>query len=289
MNTSPKPNSDTQNHVENPSVTDIKVSWRLLKQNWKPFLGITAFSLGATMLVVILVTIILVVILLTMYDPSIVYEETYTTLLTYFLLPVEFIILWGFFGSGYGLAYDIMSSGDGFAENKSGFIYFQKYWWQYVILACLANICVFLMIFPALDTSKMTLTQQFLYFFSVHILSFITNTIFFLTFPSLTAQGSLKKSLQENFSILQHQFKRIISSMGLLYIIFSIPIGIITSVYFSSLNFFDGTPNLYATIIMIITTLFGYSVVNPMWNLVATRVYNSFTDMDECISIKQLF
>ncbi|WP_371801860.1 hypothetical protein [Candidatus Lokiarchaeum ossiferum] len=289
MSTTPLPNSVIPNQTENPSVTDIKVSWRSLKQNIKAFLGIASFSLGATFLCMIFVTVIVLIVLLNMYDSSIVYDELYTTLITYFMLPIELIILWGFFGSGYGLAYDIMSSGDGFAEAKSGFLYFQKFWWQYIVLALISNISVFLTIFPAIPISNMSLLQQFLYFFSVHLLTFATNTIFFLTFPSLTAQGSFIKCFKENFAILRNHFKRVVSSMGLIYLIFNLPIGILSSVYFSNLNYFDGSPTIITTVFMILATLFGYSIVNPMWNLVATRVYNSFTEMDDGITIKTLF
>ena len=289
MSTTPLPGSITPKQTENPSVMDIKVSWKSLKQNIKPFVGIASFSLLATFLFMIFIVVIVTIVMFNIYDSSIVYEELYTTLITYFLLPIELIILWGFFGSGYGLAYDIMSSGDGFAETKSGFLYFQKFWWQYILLALISNMSVFLTIFPVLEISNMTLLQQFLYFFCIHLFTFVTNTIFFLTFPSLTAQGSFVKCFKENFTILRNQFKRVISSMGLLYLIFNLPIGILSSVYFSNLHYFDGSPTIITTIFMIVATLFGYSIVNPMWNLVATRVYNSFTDMDEGIAIKSLF
>ncbi len=274
---------------EHPSVVDIKLSWQLLKKNFKAFVGISLFSFVGMLIVVILVMLLYVIIISSLNDPMIDLELYIASFTTSIILPLEIIIFWGFYGSGYGLAYDIMSSGDGFAESKSGFYYFLKYGWQYIFLAVITNCSIIFIMFPLVDLKTIAGLNRVFYFLFIYLFNFIGNILLFLTFPSLTAQGSLLKAFKENFQLLKKHPKRILLSSSLLYLIFELPILIVFSSYYTGSDMFSTNLGTIPTILVVITSIFGYTFANSMHNLVGTCVYNSYIDMDDEISIKKLF
>jgi hypothetical protein len=275
--------------AKDPAIIDIVLSWQYLKKNLKPFVGISIFAFTATFLASIIVSVITVSVFIKVYGETAVELELYSSTLSFIMLPLVLIIIWGFYGSGYGLAYDIMSSGDEFTRSTSAFIYFSKYWWQYILLSLISNGSAFLIIFPFVDFDQIGIFWEIMFYMGVNLFSTLLNYLFFLTFPSLTAQGSFGKCFKENFQILKEHPKRVGKSILLLYLVFYLPVMIINSAYYIIQDRLQGPMAIILPIIMIISTIFAYAIVNPMWNLVATRMYNSFIKIDKGVSVRRVF
>ena len=54
-------------------------------------------------------------------------------------------ILHGFFGCAMGLAYDIVSSGDEFAQIKNSFYYIREYWLKFFLFGFISNCFVYVL------------------------------------------------------------------------------------------------------------------------------------------------
>lgn len=285
---------------------DFKTSWNLLKESWKAFISTIIFAA----LCLFLITSILFIManfIPSFFIPNLTRDfSNFFTRLIYFLsfFSINFIavlVFFAFLSCQYGLAYDIMSSGDMFAEFKGSFTYFRQHWWQYSILAILIFWSLFFIagrgpFFP-LDVNLLfilinnftksefprylgPILGSFLYFFW-----FI---LFINTFPSITAQGhnksqgkfskltKFKDCFIENFNIFRNYPKRIFLTWGIYFLIFYFPLVIciaITYLIYNSITY----SILLQILQIIVPLLLGVLVFvgTPLMALIATRIYNS--------------
>lgn len=122
--------------ASNSTLRDFRESWRLLKSNYRAFLGITFFGLGAFILIVIGLFSIF-----SLLDPNfaIIFSRDLIQSMNYraVIFAIGYMILSAFINCQTGLAFDVMSSGEMFTEFKSAFGYFRKHWWKYILFSFL--------------------------------------------------------------------------------------------------------------------------------------------------------
>ena len=262
---------------------DFKIAWQLLKSNYKAFIGTEIFAVLAFLLTLFVLGSILVVIVALI--PSITLSDFFGQVSDNFGISRVFRMLIGliaisifyaFLNSQHGLAYDIMSSGEMFAEFKNSFTYFKRFWWQYPLLTFTLFIIngFFSVIFRMEDSHPPIFHDITLDFVQIVlmigelILFFTWFLLIFHSFPSLTSQGNFKRSFTESFRIIKSNPKRLISTWGTYFLIFIVPIltlGILAEVY--------GFIFLYVIfgIVFVLVTMFGF----PMLSLIACGIYNN--------------
>jgi hypothetical protein len=261
---------------------DFSQSWQAFRANYKAFLFTELFAGMAFTLTTMLVwgTISLIYVL----SPNLSVSELYTNISEGFRISRLYrsltLILgsWVFFGflnCQFGLAYDIMSSGDQFAEFKSSFSYFKKFWWQYPLLTFLLLLPhpIFAVItnrrsggsppIPSLETGNLWIALLQLMLFFILVVFFVE------TFPSLTAHGRFKDSFIENSRIVRHNWRRLITTWGVYTLIFLAPgflIGMVSILLEPALWLF-----ILGMIYFLLISIFGF----PMLSLISTGIYNN--------------
>ncbi len=229
---------------------DLRISWKLFKDNARAFLITEVVAITGLAIIIVWWSIVFVqsfeglprpiTLDLIQFDPSLV-----------LLGGSMFLIAAWFFGSFlccvFGLAHDIMSSGDMFANFSSAFTYFRRYWWQYSILALLTGILCF---YP-------------------------TVILFVGVFPALTPKGTFQEAMRENFQVLKQNKRRVVTSWSVFFLIFYSILGVTTGLGFLALLTLDGIPAMGLFIGANLGLLVAISVCAPIMALVATRIYNT--------------
>lgn len=267
---------------------DFKNSWHLFKENYKAFLSTEFFAfLSFISIGIIMFSLISLIYYLV---PSLSLEDFWfnfpqnfsiSLIFRFITIFVALIILFAFLNCQNGLAYDIMSSGEMFAEFKSSFTYFRRYWWQYFVLTILILMGWFWgMIIFDFDHNNMGSSQTIsLDAFQIGrlIISFLLCFIWFVTFintlPSITAQGRLKQSFIENFRILRKNAKRLFTTWGIFFLIFIVPpfmVSFITIIFLPSLI----SPFLILFLLGLFVSFLAI-IGFPMLSLIATGIYNN--------------
>src|SRR6056297_1197499 len=118
----------------NKSIIDLKISWRYFKANAKTFIGFIFAGYGISIIFGMLLGILMARILGTT-SGSISLEELQNSSLFYLAILIPLlIVLFAYFGSVFGLAYDLLSSGEEYTHFSGSFYYFKRYGWQYVLI-----------------------------------------------------------------------------------------------------------------------------------------------------------
>lgn len=281
-----KKGSKKQSYIHE-ALVDIRLSWRLYKSNFKVFLGAQIISILVYTFLLFPWELIL------MFFFGIDFNYNITLLLNIRSLIGGFLISI-FFGSSFGLSYDIMSGGDQFTELRGFFHYFKQYWWQYIFLSLLLVSGAFLSSFiyglffsgpieDALYVLFLNITIIIIY----KVLMYFWITIILQTFPSLTSQGSIKNALHENFKLLRVNSKRILSSLLLFFLIFNFSWTLLEILDLSMRilavemrwvwyqNFIQSYSIIFPLIQFLAQTIFNFLLAIPMLALVSTRIYNS--------------
>jgi hypothetical protein len=278
---------------------DFKISWHLLKLNWKPFVGTELFAVFA--LSIMLFTFFILDALFRLYSHS---SGSFTDFsrnrIQITFMGIIFIMLFfnTFLTCQFGLAYDIISSGDMFAEFKRSFTYFRRYWFHYLILTYLIGwtqllfeprslmfLSRLLPITPRFGQNPPRFINIDIYMITMQnivilIIYFISFVLFINTLPSITAQGRFKQSMRENFQILFDSPKQMILTWGLFFLIFNFPVLVVNIVNLVVFDILGGSMLFFIiNILSIVTFLLGILLGAPMMTLIATRVYNSY-DLD---------
>jgi len=266
---------------------DLKISWKLLNENYKAFLMTELFAFLSFFTVMILAGVIFVIVVVSI--PSLTFSTIienirddndfrYSIIATVFI-GLSHITMVGFLNCQYGLAYDVMSSGDMFSEFKRAFKYFQKYWWQYILFSFIS---VFSIMIPRRIGMFIEPTNPFTIFIDIGIITaqlmiyFIFTIIANGTLPSVTAQGSFKNSFVETFRVLKKEPYRVLKTWTTYFFIFIFPVVAISFVRME-LHRFLGPNRLY--LIMDIAGLLLYLIYlfvgYPLKTIISTRIYNS--------------
>ncbi|MFX0095334.1 MAG: hypothetical protein ACFFBD_26605 [Candidatus Hodarchaeota archaeon] len=270
------------------STRDILISWTLLRENWKAFIATEIFAviaLALTLAGVVLVIIALEIIFPASSLPPEIYNvgSYIVENLVIGIILIAIIAFYIFLTCQYGLAYDIISSGDTFAEFKSSFAYFRKYWLQYSLLTLVISLSELISedrLLFGLFVDSLVSPEILIIIGPGSIFGFIINFIWFIlfvsTFPSLTEQGSLKKSLIENFQIIRQFSKRVFVTWALLYLIFYIPLIILDLLYVVLYDTIVGTGLDYLLGLFLLGLFLLITLISaPMRSLIATRIYST--------------
>jgi len=249
---------------------DFKISWRLYLENFRVFIGMELLLL----LVILVSAIPLTFISFYLFGESLL---TFLLILIYFLVAIFAIP--AFLCSQYGLSYNILSSGNMYAEFQSIFSYFKKYWWQYICLVFVQNFFDLSMNVLEIETGDefgMNLALSSPIHFLIFIITKLWFILFALTFPSLTAQGSLKGSFIENFRILKKDYKHILTTMVLFTMIFEIPLYFLEILVRAlSVSFLNEIPFVSGLIMVFLFVIITVLIEFPIMTLILTRVYNT--------------
>jgi len=266
---------------------DFKVSWQLLKANYKAFLATEIFAFAS--FIVIFALFWGIVVLVFHLSPTLTLEilrddyirdrDISFSILGTIIVAVSHAIMNGFLNCQFGLSYDIMSSGDMFSEFRRVFSYFRRYWWQYILLSFFSGFGLFLPEGRALIPRPKTVGSVFLdigfiiiRFTLLFVLLLFTNNIL----PSLTAQGSFKNSFKEASRILNKYPKRVFKTWGRYFLIFILPTFILAIIRSELHVFFE---HEWWIFIFDALGLFAYLIYLfvgiPIATLIATRIYNS--------------
>ncbi|MHA1377398.1 MAG: hypothetical protein ACTSRG_03340 [Candidatus Helarchaeota archaeon] len=305
---------------------DFKISWKLLKENWKAFIATIIFA-GFFLLFSSAVLFIIAQFIPNFFiseyirifaSPS---TRIITFLSNFFIILAGVLVFFAFLSCQYGLAFDIMSSGDMFAEFKGSFTYFRQHWWQYSLLAILTTWGIFGLasrspfftpeqvshspigepIPPPLKLLARTpFTPEFVGLFISFGIYFVWFVIFINTLPSITAQGHNKKlknhsqfsqfknCFLDSFRIFRENPKRVFSTWAIFFLIFFIPL--ISLTIAANLMYIPFCPSILLDIIRrIIQALWIIFIFigTPMMSLISTRIYNSIKIENDQVSEKK--
>ncbi|WP_371804990.1 hypothetical protein [Candidatus Lokiarchaeum ossiferum] len=251
---------------------DFKLSLQAFRNNVKAFMGTELFAF------LFFVVGMFISVLITLIYLNVKVEEIAEPLVILMLLPGFLISIWLFqtmLTCQYGLAFDIMSSGDMFAEFKGSFSYFKRFWWQYPLLSLIFTLSGF---FTQFDLPiKFFITEVNVQIMLYTPLTYCLTVLFIEIFPSLTSSSNLKASFKENFLILKQNPKRLLATWGIFYIIFQfIPSIVIFIISLLSNLLFEELITIIIFITLIVVMLFWMFVIGyPVMTLIATRIYNS--------------
>ncbi|MCG3225142.1 MAG: hypothetical protein H7647_11785, partial [Candidatus Heimdallarchaeota archaeon] len=221
--------------AESPKVsetkTDFKLSWQFLKANYKSFLATELFAFIAFIVVISIMIGILVLIFvlspeldLTDLIPNKA-EDPDITLRVWLIIPIlAYLVMVGFLYCQFGLAYDIFTSGDMFTEFKKAFSYFKEHWWKYILLTFVTGFSFFIpdhIMHIRDQTTPWPSMGNLVIVFEVirYLIIFVVLIVFSNTLPSVTAQGNLKNSFKESFRIVKKEWKRLVKTWGIYFLI----------------------------------------------------------------------
>ena len=253
------------------SVNDLRYSWKLFKENAKAFLSTEIFAIVSSLVFFALLITVLVILDIRDLDQNMLIIGTLIGLL---LIVTVFNI---FLTTQYGLAYDIYSSGDMFAEFKGIFQYFKKSWWRYLIVIIIFNILTpasfisFGVGNPRDNLMTLSLFESILYLFA----DYLVFSIFVNILPGISNHNNLRLAIGENFALLKRHPKRIFTTWAIFYLIFELPVLI-----FRGFDIFSGksevhtSGQIFIAIPIILLIIFTEAIRFPIAALVSTRMYN---------------
>ena len=270
-------------HALSDSLKDFRVSWQLLKQNYKAFLSTELFAIA-----IFLITIIIaggLFRLLVYLLPSISLEDVTNQFSELFYISrifrilvglISSMLLYGFLNCTYGLAYNIMSSGDLFAEFKGAFFYFRNHWWKYflftIILFFIGGISPSRLLREIRGFSPLNIVDLLFLVLDMGIF-FFWFLLLISCFPSISRHGRLKYAVIEDIHIIKNGFKRLFHTWGLFFLIFVLPIILLS---FGGIWIFL---MLHNPILLIVTIIFAFCYLLffgfPLMSLLATGLYNN--------------
>ncbi|MHA1346874.1 MAG: hypothetical protein ACTSVO_04305 [Candidatus Heimdallarchaeaceae archaeon] len=268
--------------------TDFKLSWQFLKANYKSFLATELFAILAFIVVISIMMGIIVLIFVLSPDLALSdlsfdrVEDRDITYRVWLILPIlAYLTMVGFLYCQFGLAYDIFTSGDMFTEFKKAFSYFKEHWWKYIVLTFVTGFSFFIpddITHMRAETSHWATSNAIIITFDVirFLLFFVILVVFSNTLPSVTAQGNLKNSFKESFRILKKEWKRLVKTWVIYFLIFVAPSFILSMVLQLTYPLLVGTS--WFTVIRIVAFILQFYklfIGFPMLALIATRIYNS--------------
>ena len=230
---------------------DYVFSWKLLKQNYKAFFLTEIFAIGITIFFVISLALVLTFsnIKLNTLDQTIIG-----------IIFIAFVFSYNIFIScQYGLAYDIFSSGNMYAEFRGSFKYFRHYWWQYLIIGILKSLF------------NLPNSFNLIWFFDFFVQIFIL-----MMYPSITDKGLIFISIKDSLFIYMKNIKRIVLSLGIFYFLFNFPQTMIL-LLFANLHINFLIPNRFnnVTYLIAVYNITIYLLTYPLLTLLLTRIYNT--------------
>ena len=150
------------------------------------------------------------------------------------------MVINGFYGAILGMGFDIMGSGDNFAQLRNFFYYVRKYWFQYFLLGFIVNFLVYLQ--PFIDyflrlntTTDYTIRLNYL----VHAYQMVVYLFFYIFNPALMCYSNFSEAFRNTRKIFKKYFLKILSSYLIYYFLFFVPLLAVKFVYLGIQNDFD--------------------------------------------------
>ncbi|MHA1674955.1 MAG: hypothetical protein ACTSYI_15165 [Promethearchaeota archaeon] len=265
----------------------FKNSWLMLKENYRAFIFTELFAIFAFLLTMVFSVGSLLVIV-RVFPPHFTPFEFMTQMANRYNLSIIFrisvsfvtgIVFIGFMNSQFGLANDIINSGDMFAQFKGSFSYFKKNWFQFYIL----TLCMFgfAWIIPGSFSNFHDNPPAPITFSIWEIILLIINFILFFlwfimlihAFPSLVYKNKLFLALKESFLIFKKDFQRITKTWGIFFIIFTVPslLAVIFGIIVHPPSVIGNIMPVFAFIFVLVMLFLGF----PFTTLLATGIYNN--------------
>ncbi len=248
---------------------DLTLSWRMFRQNAKPFLATQGIAFGGVIGFAVVISVLL----------SLSGLET-SAGRDYFVLSLQapsLLIFLAFQGSLYGLAFDVMSSGDQFTELGGTFRYLGKFWRRYLLLGFILNMPTICLIVIGITIGGPALAHLLELILLFTPISFVVFGIFVQAGPALTAQADVRSAFKDNFQILRKVPRRLFKTWVTFWIIFYLPYFITNILVLAQINSFiqGDMAGIYLMVLAMITEMWYYLAGVPVQTLIATRIYNS--------------
>ena len=132
------------------------------------------------------------------------------------------MILNGFIGAILGVGYDIMGSGDEFAQLRNFFYYVRKYWLKYFFLGFVVNFLVYAI--PFLDFLYDTPDQYILLNYIVHALQILIYLFFYILNPSIIFYTNFSEAFKNAIGMFKKYYGRIVCSYLIYITLFFVPL-----------------------------------------------------------------
>lgn len=268
---------------------DFVVSGRLLKENFRAFAGAQVIGVVAFLIVAVFMMGIFALLLPNLWIDAAQSTGTPTLVIAVVLLltPAN-VVLYAFFGSLYGLSFDIMSSGDGFAQVRGSLTYFRKYWWQYSVVSVWQYLLgAFLIVgfTGTLETLGPMTPEGWIVLLVPSLVAWVWGTLFFELMPSLTATGSLRAAFKENWQLLKNHPGRLISTRVAYIALVEVPFLLFTIFAFWNQPALEvATAQEFSVgffLLAIVPSILYFLISNPLLALLSTRIYNSIKMLRE--------
>jgi hypothetical protein len=287
--------NSSKSHEESSFKRELLISWQLFKENWRTLISYGLFAIIGSYFVITFIMIFVMILLIRIFDAMHlnISIELFSDIAMIITIP-QMIISFALYGCVYGLTYDIICSGDEFAEFKGAFAYFKKFWFQYVIISIFQggfNLVLSIYMTPDL-TSNEPMSMPFANFILINVFGYFIGMIWYfafcITMPSVTAHGSLKRAFQENFAVVRENKNRIIK-VGLFYTIcVSIPLWLVLMTGFYLAVEYSGPIGFTIEMIAIFAMIPIVLISNPLLALMLTRIYATSTAFNQLQEEKKI-
>lgn len=256
---------------------DFRQSWKLLRENYRAFIGTELFGFFSFLFVIACLWIVYYFISDTStseLSERFFYDSAYR----WISVTIGYIILTAFMNCQTGLAYDIMSSGEMYAEFKSSFSYFKQHWWKYVILSFLTGgigLTFGITITPK-DTPPDILPISLIII--IGLIAFAVGFFWYCltihSLASINAQGRFFTALRESFRIFRTDPKRIFLTWGLYHLIFNFP-SFIFEIIIRMTDLTPMTAQLAIILFLFFSNVLIFFIGLPLRALIITGLYNN--------------
>ncbi|OLS13318.1 MAG: hypothetical protein RBG13Loki_3101 [Promethearchaeota archaeon CR_4] len=257
---------------------DLTLSWRMFRQNAKPFLATQGIALGGVIGFAVVISILLSVFGLETSSGS--NPEGILTIQDFFVLFLQvpsLLIFLAFQGSLFGLAFDVMSSGDQFTELGGTFRYLGKFWRRYLLFGFFLNLPTICLVIIGVSFGGVALAHLADLIILFTPISFVVFVIFVQAGPALTTQSDIKSAFKDNFQTLRTALRRLLKTWIIFWIIFYLPYFITNLLVLAQINAFmqGDLTGLYLLVLALITEMWYFFAGVPVQTLTATRIFNS--------------
>ena len=285
------------------SYNDIKVSLTLFRDNWRPFVKTQLLAFFVFSAIFIFMALLMITRTVFMFSsfrspgppreigsrvplnisqaPRVPIIVSLLPLASFYLVIIVLIIFYTFIMSNFGLAHDIIVSGDQFTEFVNSFRYFKKNFFNYGFMTLIILFSPILLIsfnssIPLLPVFmpvfRITDQESFIGYYTLFFFQYFLLVFFSLSLVNISGERTLKESFKRNFNLLLKYPKRIMTSWIICFLILLLPliginflIIIITRLALSEFFWFIGSLLLVLNISMV-------TLCYPLISLIATRI-----------------
>jgi hypothetical protein len=200
------------------------------------------------------------------------------------------MIMNGFIGAIIGMGYDIMGSGDEFAQLRQIFYYIRKYWFKFFLIGFVVNVLVYAI--PFLDFLYDTPDQFILLNYIVHALQILIYIFFYIFNPSIIFYPNFSEALKNTIAMFKKYFGRIVCSYFIYITIFFVPLLVmkfisleiesddtfwyISEIFNRTILFYDSDVTNFALHFGRVFWFWRFIIGFPFLSLVSLRINNEY-------------